>query len=512
MTEVEVEAQDVIRLMLQFCKENGLQQTFNALQAETQTTLNTVDSVEQFIADITNGHWDSVLHQVSTLKLPPNKVIDLYEQICRELIEIREIETARSVLRQTEAMQSLKLSDPGRYMKLEHLLARTYFEPKEAYPPGVTKEKHRIQIAQDLAAEVSVAPPSRLLALLGQALKWQQYQGMLPPGSAFDVFRGTAPSQASESETHPTILERTIKFDSESHPECCRFSADGLNLAIGSVDGFIELWDPSTAKLRKDLEYQAKDKFMMHEASVLCLNFSRDSDVLVSGAQDGKVKVWSVRSGQCLRRFEHAHSQGVTSAVFSKDGTHVLTGSFDTTVKIHGLKSGKMLKEFRGHTSYVNDVSYSVDGSRVISASSDGSVRLWDSKTTECVRVIIPPHTSEAAVLHARAHPRNQDHLVICNRSSTLYVMTATGDLIKQYTTGKREGGDFVACCISPRGKWFYCLGEDACLYCFSVETGKLEHVITKVHEREAIGIVHHPHRNTIATFSGEGHIKFWRP
>lgn len=63
----------------------------------------------------------------------------------------------------------------------------------------------------------------------------------------------------------------------------------------------------------------------------------------------------------------------------------MLSSSFDGAVRVHGLRSSKMLKEFRGHKSYVNCAIYSMDGAQVYSASSDGSVRVWDAKTCECL-------------------------------------------------------------------------------------------------------------------------------
>ncbi len=70
-----------------------------------------------------------------------------------------------------QVLQRLKREDPERYARLEGLTGRAFFDARDVYGAD-GREKRRAKLALSLSQEVTVVPPSRLVALLGQALKW----------------------------------------------------------------------------------------------------------------------------------------------------------------------------------------------------------------------------------------------------------------------------------------------------------------------------------------------------
>ena len=73
------------------------------------------------------------------------------------------------------------------------------------------------------------------------------------------------------------------------------------------------------------------------------------------------------------------HTSDVNSVAFSPDGTLLASGSDDRTIRVRNLKQPNDRPiELKGHQDFVFSVAFSPDGTRLASGSQDDTVRVWD--------------------------------------------------------------------------------------------------------------------------------------
>ena len=81
------------------------------------------------------------------------------------------------------------------------------------------------------------------------------------------------------------------------------------------------------------------------------------------------------------------------------DGTQVVSGALDGTVKLWDVHTGQCLRTLSGHTGAVWACSYAPDGTQVVSGALDGTVKLWDVRSgEECLTLIHGPDGQTAAL------------------------------------------------------------------------------------------------------------------
>ena len=102
------------------------------------------------------------------------------------------------------------------------------------------------------------------------------------------------------------------------------------------------------------------------------------------------------------------HTKYVRSVTFSSDGTSLVSGSNDGTLKLWDVQTGGVVKTFHGHTHPVVSVSISSNHTTIASGSWDKTIRLWDIQTGECHHII----NQEQAVYYVSFSPTNPQHLI----------------------------------------------------------------------------------------------------
>jgi WD40 repeat protein len=125
---------------------------------------------------------------------------------------------------------------------------------------------------------------------------------------------------------------------------------------------------------------------MLHKLTVTegpgttALAFSPDGKTLVTGAFNGKVRLWDPRTG-LARRTWVAQAGPVLSTVYSPDGTVLATSGGDGTAALWDADSGKQIgAPLIGRSQRWGMAAFDTTGHTLATAFQDGTVLLWDAE------------------------------------------------------------------------------------------------------------------------------------
>jgi WD40 repeat protein len=120
-----------------------------------------------------------------------------------------------------------------------------------------------------------------------------------------------------------------------------------------------------------------------------------DSTRIISGYDNGTIKIWDGKKGTLLNSWE-GHSQAVAAIVWNHDGTRIASvGAEDMTIKIWNGVSYELMITLEGHSYPVKMVYWNHDSSRILSVAEvskeDSEFFLWDGMTGEKWKTVTSP-------------------------------------------------------------------------------------------------------------------------
>ena len=140
------------------------------------------------------------------------------------------------------------------------------------------------------------------------------------------------------------------------------------------------------------------------------------------------------------------HADKVGAVKFSPNGMYVLTGSGNTTIRLWDARSGELVRIFSGHTDEITCVSFSPDGKYIASASVDGTAMVWDLATAKTVYVL---EGNDGEVQNVTFSPNGQSILTTTDQGGAKIWDADTG----KFVTGFGRGRVGLGAVFSPDGK-----------------------------------------------------------
>ncbi|MBW4502614.1 MAG: WD40 repeat domain-containing protein [Scytonema hyalinum WJT4-NPBG1] len=271
-------------------------------------------------------------------------------------------------------------------------------------------------------------------------------------------------------------------------------STDGKTIVSGGQDGTVRLWNQQGQPIAQP--------FKGHSNAVRSVAISIDGKTIVSGGDDGTVRLWN-QQGQPIAQPFKAHSGAVRSVAISTDGKTIVSGGDDGTVRLWNQQGQPIAQPFKGHSGLVWSVAISTDGKTIVSGGDDGTVRLWNQQG----QPIAQPLKGHSGSVNEVAISTDSKTIVSGGDDGTVRLWNQQGQPIAQPFKGHSDPVRSVA--ISTDGKTIVSGGDDGTVGLWNQQGQPIPQPL-KGHSGPVTSVAISTDGKTIVSGGDDGTVRLW--
>lgn len=235
---------------------------------------------------------------------------------------------------------------------------------------------------------------------------------------------------------------------------------------------------------------------------ITCLLFT-DNNRIISGSDDGSLRVWSVETGDCVFSL-FGHTGGVWAA--DVEGAVLVSGSTDRTLRVWNLTNGRVEATLHGHSSTVRCLA--LRNGICVSGSRDCTLRMWQVQITEPGALPTILHNSCIGVLQGHGAA------VRCVRFNGEYIVSGSYDhQIRVWSAVEKKclhvltGHTHRIYSLQFDGIHVVSGSLDTSIRVWDVKTGALKHVLVG-HESLISGM--HQRDHILISGNADATVRMW--